>query len=357
MLNTTFQRPTLSGSGTRTSSLYILTPAGHYSSSTKNLEQLLDKAIVRVVTKGEDLVERKISRTAEMIKYCTLRNIQLDHSRTIITIFMRMLTTKDIDVEAVATRLLEQLPQKLEKQSQSYTKMIKYLEHLAKGSERRVNDDLVAASVYTKRSAAFSELKTKVSEACESNDWANVRKYCQELVDKHAETAALWHVKPDSLKIQNMKAYKDLLDTDLRDDVDQATKTKIHELTRQVLSDAEKRRVPWHLGNHGRFGDDIEPLNEAFLHEILTGEKPKSLVIIGSDDKSATATTTMVEKKTEDEFTPFKSSLQASFITTMQQNLSAEDVCGIIKVPVPAMRGFHTSSQSGLCMGALGREL
>jgi hypothetical protein len=306
----------------------------------ENLEKLLDKAIVRVVTKSENLTEIKLSRTAEMIKYCILRNIQLDHSRTIITIFMRMLTTEVIDIAAVAARLLEQLPQKLEKQTQSYTKMIKYLEHLAKGGQRRVNDDLVAASIYTKRSAAFSELKTKVSEACESNDWAKMKESCQALIDKHAEIAVLWHVKPESLKIQNMKVYKDLLDADFGEDADQDTKTKTHELTRQILGDAEKRRVPWQIVKEGQIGDNMEPLNEAFLHEILAGEKPESLATINSDENLATVTTTIIEKKTEDEFAQFKSSLQSSFITTMQKNLSAEDVCGIMKVPVTAMRVF-----------------
>jgi hypothetical protein len=306
----------------------------------ENLEKLLDKAIVRVVTKSENLTEIKLSRTAEMIKYCILRNIQLDHSRTIITIFMRMLTTEVIDIAAVAARLLEQLPQKLEKQTQSYTKMIKYLEHLAKGGQRRVNDDLVAASIYTKRSAAFSELKTKVSEACESNDWAKMKESCQALIDKHAEIAVLWHVKPESLKIQNMKVYKDLLDADFGEDADQDTKTKTHELTRQILGDAEKRRVPWQIVKEGQIGDNMEPLNEVFLHEILAGEKPESLATINSDENLATVTTTIIEKKTEDEFAQFKSSLQSSFITTMQKNLSAEDVCGIMKVPVTAMRVF-----------------
>jgi hypothetical protein len=306
----------------------------------ENLEKLLDKAIIRVVTKNENLAEIKLSRTAEMIKYCILRNIQLDHSRTIITIFMRMLTTEDIDIAAVAARLLDQLPHQLERQTQSYTKMIKYLENLAKGGQRRVNDDLIAASVYTKRSAAFSELKTKVSEACESNDWAKMKESCQALIDKHAEVAALWHLKPGSLKIQNMNVYKDLLDADFGDDVDQGTKTKSHELTRQALGDAEKRRVPWQVGKEGQFGDNIEPLNEAFLHEILTGEKPESLATIKSDEELATVATAIIEKKAEDEFLHFSSSLQSSFITTMQKDLSAEDVCGIIKVPVTAMRVF-----------------
>jgi ribosomal protein L17 len=38
---------------------------------------------------------------------------------------MRILTTQDIDTAAVAARLFEQLPQKLERQTQGYTKMIK----------------------------------------------------------------------------------------------------------------------------------------------------------------------------------------------------------------------------------------
>ncbi|KAE9364437.1 hypothetical protein N431DRAFT_563742 [Stipitochalara longipes BDJ] len=306
----------------------------------ENLEKFLDKAIVRVVTKNEDLTEIKLSRTSGMINYCILRNIQLEHSRTIITIFMRMLTTEDIDIAAVAARLLEQLPQKLQKQTQSYTKMIKYLEHLAKGDQRRVNDDLVAASVYTKRSAAFGELKTKVSKACESNDWAKMKESCQALIDKHAEIAALWHVKPESLKVQNMRVYKDLLEADFGSDVDQDTKTKTHELTRQVLSDAEKWRIPWQVGKQDQFGDNIEPLDEDFLHEILAGETPGSHATIDSDKELATVTTAMTETKIEDEFAQFESSLQSSFITTMQKNLSAEDVCGIMKVPATAMRVF-----------------
>lgn len=43
--------------------------------------------------------------------------------------------------------------------------MIRYLEHLADGGQRRVHHDLVAANVYTSCSATFGELKSKVSEA------------------------------------------------------------------------------------------------------------------------------------------------------------------------------------------------
>lgn len=305
----------------------------------ENLEKLLDKAIVRVVTKSEDLTVNKLSHAAEMVRLCKLRNIQLDHSRTIITIFERMLTTEGTDIAAVATRLLDQIPHKLEKQTHSYTMMIRYLKDLAKGGQRRGSDDLVAASVYTKRSAAFGEIKTKVSKACERNDWAKMKESCQTLIDKHAEIAALWHVRHESLKILNMKAYRDLLVADFGDDVDEATKTKNFDLTRQVLGDAEKNRLPWQIGKEGQFGDNIEPLNETFLHEILTGEKTDYLATVDVD-KPATVTTVVIEKKTENEFAQFESSLQPSFITTMQKNLSAEDVCRMIGVPATVMRVF-----------------
>lgn len=305
-----------------------------------NLEKLLDKVIVRVVSKNEDMAEIKAKRAAEMIKYCKMRNIQLDHSRTIITTFMRMLTTENIDLVAVASRLLDHLPHTLEKQTQSYTMMINYLDHLAKGGQRRVKDDLIAASVYTKRSAAFSQLKTQVSDACANNDWAKVKESCQALLDKHAEMAALWHVSPVSLNIQNMKAYKALLNANFDGDINQED-SAIKELTRRVLDDAEKRRTPWQVGKKGQFGDNIEPLDEAFVHEILTGEKNQSVATIASKAEELTPVTTIaLEQNTADDFSQFKSSLQPRFISTMQKNLSAEDVCGILNVPVSAMRVF-----------------
>jgi hypothetical protein len=302
-----------------------------------NLEKLLDKAVIRVVTKNENLARIKASRMDEMVKFCKLRNIQLEHSRTIITVFMRMLTAEDIDLRPVAARLLAQLPHKLERQSQSYTKMITYLNHLAEGGERCVSDDLTAASVYTSRSAAFAELKKQVCEACKRNDWARMKEACQGIMTKHVEIAALWRVKPESLKIQNMKLYKALLAADF-EDVDQNTQTKNLELTRQVLGDAENKRVPWQVGKKGQFGGSIEPLDEVFLHEIMTGEKLEPAPPATIDDIPGEEETAIIE--TEDAFAEFESSLRAEFIKTMQKNLSAEEVCDIINVPVSAMRVF-----------------
>lgn len=315
----------------------------------ENLEKLLDKAIIRVVTKNEDVAAIKKSRTEEMIRYCKLRNIQLAHCRTIITIFMRMLTTENLDVAAAAARLLEQLPRKLEKQTQSYKRLINYLEHLANGGQSRVNDNIIAACVYTKRSAAFSELKTKVSEACVSEDWVKVKQSCQALLDKHAETAILWRIPPESLHIQNMTVYKDFLDTDNNNGQE-----NIARLARQIIGDAEKNRVPWQVGKAGQFGDNIEHLDEAFLHEVLTGEKLES---IATTNLNIQMTTSISEKNTDEEFAEFRLTVQPSFISTMQRDLSAEDACGIIQVPVSAMRVFIKALNPDFTWEDLGRNL
>ena len=218
--------------------------------------------------------------------------------------------------------------------------MLAYLQHLADGGKRRAGDDLIAASVYIKRSAAFGELKAKVSEACESNDWPGMKKYCRALLDKIAEITALWHLKPGSLSFQNSKVYKELLDADFGDDVDQDTKAKKYELTRQVLCDAERKRVPWQVGKEGQFGDNIEPLDESFLHEMLTGDKPAVGPDIDPAGKSALVATSLAKPKVDVNFSQFASSVQRSFIATMETNLTPDDVCEIMKVPVATMRVF-----------------
>ncbi|KAF4982149.1 hypothetical protein FZEAL_2172 [Fusarium zealandicum] len=302
----------------------------------KNLAKLVDKAIIRVATKNENVAEIKMSRVAEMIRYCKLRNIQLDHSRTLVTTFMRMLTTENVDVPAVGGRLLEQLPRQLQKQTMGYTRMIKYVNHLAKGGQRRMHDDLVTANVYTKRSAAFKELKTKVAEACEEGEWSEAKACCQAMLEKHKEIAAMWHVEPQDLKIQNLKTYRELIDADFEETADQETKSNNRKLVQRVCNDAEKRRVPWHVGSKDVPGE-IEPLDESFVHEILTGESPEPPKTVQAPEEQSTVTATPIE---QGDFSQFKSTLSPGFVATMQKALSAEDVCRILKIPVSTMRVF-----------------
>ncbi|KAL4955377.1 hypothetical protein BDW69DRAFT_160767 [Aspergillus filifer] len=308
-----------------------------------NLEKLLDKAIIRVVTTNEDIATMKVNRIQEMIKYCKLRNIQLLHSRSVITVIMRMLTAAgddpSLDIATVAARLLTHLPRKIENPSSGYTKMFKYLKNLEAGGQRRPAADLVFANTYNARSAVFGELKSQVAEACKSRDWGKVKSACQAIMNKHAELAFLWRIDAGALKLQNQKVYNDLLTADLGNDSD-ATK----ELCNKVFADAEIKRVPWQVGKEGEFGDEsIEPLDESFVREMLTGEKMMAQSL--AQQPTANAWIDMTQPITKPTpsgaFAPFKSVMKSSFITTMQKDhLSAEEVCRIMNVTPLAMRVF-----------------
>ncbi|KAI9147129.1 hypothetical protein HJFPF1_13161 [Paramyrothecium foliicola] len=304
----------------------------------QNLEILLDRVIVRAVVKAETVKDHKGDRISDMVKSCKLRNIQLEHSRTIITVFMHMLTKEDVDPSPIAARLLERLPQKLERETESYTRMIDYLRHLAEGGQRRASDDLIAASVYTKRSAAFADFKNKAAAACVVNDWPEAKKCCQDLIDEHARIAALWQVKPKSLKVQNMKVYQAFLKADSEEGGSSNATIAYHGLTRQILNDAERSRVPWQVGKEGQFSDKIEPLDEAFVEDILTGVPVDSETI--SKAIQPAPTSTALTEQTPGDFRQFGSSLQSSFVTAMENATSPEDACKILSVSASAMRVF-----------------
>ena len=212
-----------------------------------NLEKLLDEVVVRVVTKNEKTNGIKVNLAYDLEKYCKLRNIQLEHSRTILTIFLKLLTNKDMDRKAVAQRLLKNIPHRLQRQTESYTRMIKYLENLANGGDRQPQDDLVVASVFTKRSATFRKIKKQIASACEKQDEAKIKTACQELLDEHAKIAQLWCVVPERLKVQNMKAYQGLLTTKYGDDIDTTMNAYNKKIFSQAIGDVEQTRIPWQV--------------------------------------------------------------------------------------------------------------
>ncbi|KAJ5158019.1 uncharacterized protein N7500_007670 [Penicillium coprophilum] len=318
----------------------------------ENLERLLDKSLARMMARNEK--KPWVSGTDQMIMFSKRQNIQLHRSRTIITIFMRMLTAEESKIAPIAARLLKHLPRELKRQREGYAKMIRYLDHRAKGGERRYNDDLVIAISYTTRSAAFNSLKKEVSDACKSKEWVKMKEICQAIIDKRVEIGSLWHIDPGALKVPHIKLYKALLNADFGDDTDEATKTKNLELSRDAFRAAERERIAWQVGKKGQFGHKIEPLDEVLLHEILFGPKSKSFTAIDPAEPGTT-TTAIVETKA-DEFTQFESAMESSFIATMREELSAENVCHIINVPVTTMRVFTKALNPNLVWENLGKN-
>ncbi|KAH7025689.1 uncharacterized protein B0I36DRAFT_272233 [Microdochium trichocladiopsis] len=308
-----------------------------------NLEKLLDKVVLRVITKNEDTAGLKQNRLEEFVQCCKLRNVQLAHSRTIVTVLMRhmMATTKDDasrdetqNLPAIAERLLNHVPQSLAQQSGSYHRMISYLKHLAEGNPRNKHGDLILAGVYSKRSAAFADLKLEIAKACKAKDWQQARHAVKELMDKHGDIAAMWGLDANEMPLQNRQAYKDLLADSKEPDRDLYTR---------VVSDAERKRQPWQVGKKGQFGDDLVPLDESLVHKLLTGQQIEAITTEpdgppGSIDTASTSAVEGKPKTVEEEFAELESAMVPAFLKAMQKPMTAEDVCHMLAVPVSTMR-------------------
>ncbi|TQV94438.1 Cyclic-AMP phosphodiesterase, class-II [Cordyceps javanica] len=320
----------------------------------QNLQNLLDKVIVRVVTKGEDVANAKRDRIADMARFCRIRNIQLDHCRTIITVLMRMLT-EDVDKVACASRLLAYLPATLERQTQSYTQLIRYLGHLSRGGERRRADDAVAASVWTRRSAAFRMLKDQVAKACEGDDWTWIKDSCKAIKKLQQSTAEKWQIPVSALKVQGMNIYDQLIAAEVpAEGVDDRQQTKLHMLTRQALGDAEIQRVPWQVGRSGEFGSDIEPLDEAFVEEMLTGRAPALPCAVATSSAPPALEANPLRAFEESVLDRYKSALQPAFVQSLERQMTSAAACTLMHVPVGTMQVFARALNSDFAWEDLG---
>lgn len=308
-----------------------------------NLGNLLDKIIVRLVTKGEEKSREGNNRVKEMAKFCRLKNIQLDHCRTIITVLMRMLT-EDVDTAACAARLIKQLPGTLERQTESYRRLIGYLKHLSTGGSRRERDDAMAANVYTRRSAAFASLKLQLAEACKANDWGLIKEACAALLALHKSIAERWQIQPNALKWQGGMCKALLHMSPPTEETDAQQKTRIDKQLKQAAGDAEIRRVAWQVGDPGEFGPNIEPLDHLFVEEMLMGWCPVTEEGDIASEKEATALTVPeASKAAADGVEAYKSSLCTSFYKDMQEEMTAQHVCAMLNLTEETLGVFASA--------------
>lgn len=307
-----------------------------------NLQRFMDKLIVRVVTKAEDLTAGTAQRLRDIAEYCRLRNIVLFHSRTIVTIIEKMLTDPEADTAAIATRLLTHLPQNLKRETRQYRRMVAYMKHLAEGGTRNQDEDAELANAYTRRSAVFSELKEQAAVACLQMDWETAKAASRAVIAKHAEIAGHWGIKPMKLLLQNVHSHQGVIDGDFAEDADTEMRRHALECTRQVIGDAERKRVPWQVGREGEFSPKIEPLDEDFILSMLTGEgdaiaaealfEPSATT---QENETDVADVNVLSKR----FNEFKATVKLSFIQTMQaENFSRADVCDTLGIPMSVLQ-------------------
>ncbi|KAJ2966913.1 hypothetical protein NQ176_g9920 [Zarea fungicola] len=143
--------------------------------------------------------------------------------------------------------------------------------------------------------------------------------------------------------MQNMGLYDALHGVQgLTEDMDQQMRTNILGLTRQALGDAEVERVPWQVGKMGQYGPVIEPLDEAFVAEVLTGARPELATVAAPGSSSSLdgiepGPTVQGEVSALD---AYKSSLVPAFVSSMERQMTAEHVCSMLNIPVETLRVF-----------------
>lgn len=305
-----------------------------------NLEQLLNKTIVRAVEKHEDIGKISVGPIERTVRYCRTNHIQLAHSRTILTILAKVLTEDIFDIAVVAKSLLDNLPETVMRQSQSYSKLRKYLGHLAASGLPTFEGNLAIARTYTKRSAEFAEDRKSVEEACRNADWESAKKSCQALIDHHAEAAAVWNLDPEEATLCNLNTYKMMLEIDISDETNAYA---IKKLTQKVYSDAENYRTPWQISKKGKPGEAIEQVDCAFVQEILS---PVALhpnepsVAVSAVSKAATMS------RLEADLDKMAWALSAEIVAALRKNdLSSEDACRMMNIPEATMRAFVAALQ------------
>ena len=292
-----------------------------------------------MITKNENADRAKQAKIS-LDDYCKLRNIQLLHSRTIITILKKMLTEQE-DCQDAAVRLLNMVPSTVvglsptksnqiksinlvalkENETESYRRLHRYITHLANGGKQRTDDNLLAANVFTKRSAVFGEAKKALSTAAHGGNKKEVIELCQQILKTREEIEKTWGLDKDTVTVQCIDNIKAILDISKAGESD-------HMLVRKLKGDSEQKRKSWQLGE-GKWGT-IEDLDMDVVNYVLHN----SATPVGVSTESA------VVAQNVNPFDEFKESTADGFLSRIEAAASIQDVGAILNVSPTALKVF-----------------
>jgi hypothetical protein len=324
--------PTSSGAWSWYENVTLLFPYTGWPATNlnQNLEKLLDKVIFRMITHSKLAVVTPYS-IKQQEKASKFRNVQLSHSQTVVIALMKILTA-EADSQKMAQNLLQVLPEPMESRKASYTRLYHYVEHLSKGGKRWPWGDMVAANLYTRRSAAFRELKKDLSTAIKGKDKAEVENLCQKIIEKHKGIALTWQLEPKAVKVQCLKNIYNLLDMLASHELSQIRENR--GIYMCVRGDAEQWREPWQVGN-GEYGT-IGSLDVDALTKVLSGTAPLEVANLSSN-----VSVVINEIDTgEDGWKQFEKVAKPDFLKKVQQVSTPDEVCEMLKVPKSMMQVF-----------------
>jgi hypothetical protein len=232
----------------------------------------------------------------------------------------------------MAYNLLQILPKPVENKRASYSRLYFYVEHLAKGGEKKLSANLVAANVYTRRSATFRELKRELTEAVTSENKSEIDIVCEKIIEKRKGIALNFRVETEAVKVQCIKNIQNLLNASPSSEPSQDKEMK--DMYKRVKCDDEQRRHPWQIGR-GEYGT-VDPLDVSALTKILNAtEAPETANIFGIP-----STDVAKMEPTVRDWKQFEKLAKPEFLKKIQGLASPKEVCGMLNVPESMMQVF-----------------
>lgn len=310
-----------------------------------NIICLLDKLFFRMMTnkqlkKGPTSLAGRIETTQAN---CKARNIELSYVRIIVTVLERMFTDhSDSEYPACARRLLQAIPGHLGHPTASYTKLHRYVRHLAAGGTQRTHDNLIAANVLTKRSAIFSEGKRRLAKALanKEHDRQEIVEACQHLLATKNAIEMRWGLEEGMIHMQNLNCVCQILN--------QINSSKIvsPDIIRRVRSDAEMSRTPWQVSYKGQPSMPKE-IRQDVVDQVLGDGFHESIIYQPLQDpldspSAAPSEEPMVVQANydDDELQPFQGTMKSTFMDNVKNITSVDTVCQLLGITTGAMEAF-----------------
>ncbi|KAJ4397882.1 hypothetical protein N0V93_002119 [Gnomoniopsis smithogilvyi] len=279
-------------------------------------------------------------RHYKTLHHCKTRNIKLLHSCTIVTTLEKMLTEQtEVNIQASARRLLQIVPEHIERNISSYNRLYRYVQHLTQGGKPRREENTIAANVFTKRSAIFREGKQQIASLLSEKklDQESIVAACQQLLTSKAAIEKAWGLEQGAARMQNFKPFQEILDQGEMFEISQ-------KLINKIRGDAEMRRVPWQIDCESKILETEEPDQNLVANVSNRGSDVSSahqdIQSPSSGQKNIDTDHPLVLQSEENEFFEFQAHLKPEFMEGVRTAASTKDVCRLLGISIGAMEAF-----------------
>lgn len=196
-------------------------------------------------------------------------------------------------------------------------------------------------SVYTRWSAEFRNLKTRLVAAVKADNLEQVKAVCSEIIDERGKVASKFKVDAAIVKVQGIKVIRDFLS-------DKPITTQMKkEMYMRVKRDAEQNCLTWQVG-HGQFCSTSQLDHSVILHTLRATDLSELEIVSNylrgtpaSPTESAPDEPAFASKSSEHDWSQLSQFFYPGNVDHAKIVSRAEQVCKIsIQVPERMMHLF-----------------